>query len=242
MLLLTKCRPEKFLNERVLKSSDARQWLLSRLSVSRKQYYANRLKGQPPGIWMVSGIQSIEKGKVSLNNKSENASLFGFTIPLPDPTAAGTAFASLSSTGIAKIKGEVRGSTGTDNSYGYEDSRIWAAQFVQLRPKLRSEVASNDGVANSANWVKLRNLVHLGAKGVRADYDSDEEESELENLDEYTLLDGLGLEDHVSSEQMQKDIIDNTMSVDWTLFQDYAEQEEAKRKDEEEQTAREVKT
>jgi hypothetical protein len=206
---------------------------------------AAHVRSRLAGLWMVTGIQQIDGGKIVLGSSSEASTGVGITVPIPDPAGGGVMTAASGGPGAMKLKGEVKGGGGTGNDYTHEDSRVWAAQFMRLKPSLKREV-QNETTGEFEKWVKLRDLVDLGRRGVRADHDGSEEENDDDDddgdqqgesvgkaaPDEYVLVEDTKVQEYDSADLIDADIMEYSASVDWTQFAKYLKQAEAKSLDE----------
>src|SRR5437016_9716267 len=99
---------------------------------------------------MVSGLQSVEKGKIELRRGSSSSTRLGFTIP------TGGAAILAADIKTVEAKGKVQQESKAGTSYGHADERIWAAQFMKLVPKFKKDFVEGDNPDLAAfKWVKL---------------------------------------------------------------------------------------
>ena len=220
--------PQKFLNEAVLASAQARAWLADRLSICRRMHYLKSLVGKAPQIWMLTGVQLIEEGSVRFAQGSSASTGGGFTIPIPEPATQMT----LAATGNGAVsgKGDVHAKMDSESAYGYQGSRVWAAQFMRLKVKVRKQIVSEQDGQTAGEWIKLRQLDNLKRDGVRHKKDNkDEYEQPQEDMNatNVELSDALG--------ETGEEVIGDLVGVDWRLVDNYVEYLSTLAKDEKEE-------
>jgi len=181
-------------------------------------------------IWMVTGIQELTTTHVDLDRGSEASTGGGITMPVPEPVMA--TVGELAGDGSAVgVKGDRHSKKGTGTSYGFTDTRLAAAQFMRLDVKIQSEVPQEAMDADGKQrWIKLKQLVDLGAEGVKDDSSKDVQKPP----EEYARLEGVELTGCDSDEHLRTALIESSRNVDWQMFEDYIKLEEAGRLDEKE--------
>jgi hypothetical protein len=160
---------------------------------------------------MLTGVQLLQQGEVTLAKSSSSSTGGGFTVPIPEPVA-GTARAVAGGGGAVTIKGDIRGKSESGSVYGHADARVWAAQFMRLKIKLANEVPHEGSQVTSRKWIKFRELVDLGTEGIWSD-----EEDDIGV--EYAELNDIALS--VSDSELRMEITENTLEVDWNLVDEY---------------------
>lgn len=204
------------MNEAILASAQARAWLADRLSICRRIHYLKSLAGKAPQIWMLTGVQLIEEGSVRFAQGLSASTGGGFTIPIPE-LATQLALAATGN-GAVSGKGDIYAKMDSESAYGYQGSRVWAAQFRRLKMKARKQIISEQDGQAAGEWVKLRQLDNLKRDGVRDKKDNkDEYEQPPEDMNatNVELSDALG----ETGEEMIGDLVD----VDWSLVDRYVE-------------------
>lgn len=193
----------------VLQSPDARDWLRSRLAVSRKVYRINKLKlgeARSPHIWMVTGVQLLSGVQVSTATDAGLDVGIKATVPMLEPVlgAVGALTGGVSS---LSIQGSRMGASGATDDFTQGDERVWAARFQRLEVKFYvSSDDSQDTADLPMTRIPLRPPQELGRAGMRGLGDIG-----FEELAEFTGVAGGQPEDVTQlAEQLTRD--------DWGLF------------------------
>jgi hypothetical protein len=163
-------KPEKLLRDAVINQEGVQEWLRTQASVSWKAKFGH-YRWKAPEIWMCTGIQLVTHGNVrtgASNSASVHAGAggdFGPAVGLPP--------------GVVDIHAE--GARGhleeANNGYGYDDERIWAAQFMEVNLEygegeddaaLAAKLQKHDAVPKTIASFKLKEVADLKVRGIRA--------------------------------------------------------------------------
>jgi hypothetical protein len=163
-------KPEKLLRDAVIKQEGVQEWLRTQASVSWKSKFGH-YKWKAPEIWMCTGIQLVTHGNVR-TGASHSAGVyagaggdFGPAVGLPP--------------GVVDIhaKGERGHMEEAKNGYGYDDERIWAAQFMEVNLEygegeddaaLAAKLQKHGVVPKTIATFKLKEVADLKVRGIRA--------------------------------------------------------------------------
>ncbi|KAK4235080.1 hypothetical protein C8A03DRAFT_18122 [Achaetomium macrosporum] len=165
--LRIKKRPEAFLNEVVLQTLGAMDWLADRLSLSWSRYLVQKMrtgKGRHPKIWMLTGLQYMSDVEITCGDRKLRGALASVGIPFPEPVAAAVSILTGQSSLLSAEAGFNRGSR-SGTSYRHEDERIWAAQFAPL--DVGYYRVGKPDEALQGRRVHLRPSPDLGSAGTR---------------------------------------------------------------------------
>ena len=152
-------RPQKFLNEVILKRFLGRLWLSTVLAISLKLRIQRKLTFQNPHIWLLTGLILLtDANSMSI---SQNDSSYGGTVnvPLPDPSGV-TALLQL----MPQLKGKVTSSWQVGSGMRLPGNKVYAAQWQRLDVKYSS---FGDGRNVLPNQVNLLNI--FSARASRGD-------------------------------------------------------------------------
>lgn len=165
---------------------------------------------------MLTGVQLVKEGSVSFAQGSSKSIAGGFTVPLPDP--ATQMVASASGNGALSTKAERNAKMDSESAYGYQDSRVWAAQFMKLKVKLRRQIVGEQDGQTAGEWIRLRQLDDLRRDGVRnKKIDESDSEQPLEDISTSNVK-----LSHVVGKDGEE-IDGDLMGVDWRLVDRYVE-------------------
>ncbi|PVH71737.1 hypothetical protein DL98DRAFT_660473 [Cadophora sp. DSE1049] len=201
-------KPEKFLNDVVLASPEARVWLADKLSISRTMYYLSQggLKKQPR-IWMVTGIQYITDGVVSNEQTRYQTGSASANIHIPEPISAAVTI--LGGQGGLSSGFETNHTSSTRTAYGHKNERVWAAQFTQLAVQFTSTLISSNELPNR---IPLRDIVDIKSGAVRA----------ASQIADFTLsgesAEVCGLEEAHDMELGGEELLKRMQDVDWAML------------------------
>merc|ERR1711881_355172 len=117
--------PQKFLKEQVMSQEGCDEWIRTQASISYKGKFGLH-KWKAPEIWMVTGLQLVAGGDVYAAGSRDKK--FEAGVGADPSVAAGLP------PGTLKVKAEASQSHGQEanTGYGYEDERVWAAQFMEI--------------------------------------------------------------------------------------------------------------
>lgn len=160
--------PQKFLKEKVMSQEGCDEWIRTQASISFKGKFGHH-KWKAPEIWMVTGLQLVRGGDVyaaGSRDKKFEAGVGG------DPSlAAGLP------PGTLKIKAEAGRETSEEanNGYGFDDERVWAAQFMEIGieygddddPALQKQQRAKDMLPKTIADFRLKDIADLKARGIR---------------------------------------------------------------------------
>jgi hypothetical protein len=160
--------PSKFLKEKVMTQEGCSEWIRTQASISYKGRFGLH-KWKSPTIWMVTGVQLVTGGDVYFAGSRDKK--FEASVGVDPSLAAGLP------PGTLKVKaaaGVARGEE-ANNGYGYEDERVWAAQFMEIELEfgddedlaLQKRENSKDLLPKTIAVFKLKDIADLGAKGIR---------------------------------------------------------------------------
>lgn len=211
----------------ILESDSARRWLAAKLAVLHRMPAVAAMQNwasKAPKIWMVTGLQYIENGSVTSVSSKERSAKLQVAAPVPDPTLITT---------LARIPAvDATGSAGVHSNmtaaYGYQDERVWAAQFRALDVRFRSKSEKGEAERDKS-WIELDDAKSLGRYGIRGDDIGDA----LEEGDMLGQVSGVHYEDDdIDSLTVEPSLIDGMLDVNWSLldelleFQDEEEHED----------------
>ncbi|KAF8860763.1 hypothetical protein BDZ45DRAFT_298246 [Acephala macrosclerotiorum] len=209
-------RPESFLNEVVLSSPKAIDWLRRQLSVSRAMFYSRKMRigeARYPRIWLLTGIQYIrEAGIVNTKRQSIEAAV-SLSMPPPDPVAAAVSI--LTGQNGLTLEGEGNMASATNAAYYHKDERVWAAQFTPL--DVRFSRAGRGDEAGLLSQIQLRSLPDLGSKGVRGD----EAQNARNAIEEVASVIGLDVENMKIWDNDPETLLNDMEDVEWGLLESY---------------------
>jgi hypothetical protein len=160
--------PQKFLKEKVMTQADCEEWIRTQASISIKGKFGHH-KWKTPEIWMVTGLQMVTGGDVYAAGSREKKVEGGVG---GDPSlAAGLP------PGTLKIKAEAshERSEETSNGFGFEDERVWAAQFMEIDIEfgddedvaLQKREKSKDMLPKTIADFRLKDIADLKSRGIR---------------------------------------------------------------------------
>ena len=173
-------RPQKFLNEVILKTFPGRLWLSTVLAISLKLRIQRKLTFQIPHIWLLTGLILLtDANSMSI---SQRDSTYGGTmsVPFPDPSGV-TALLQL----MPQLKGKIDSSWQAGSGMRRPGNKVYAAQWQRLDVKF-SSLGDDRNVL--PNQVKLLNI--FSARASRGD--SNVAEVSVEDVDIASLLAGDG--------------------------------------------------
>ncbi|KIW07369.1 hypothetical protein, variant [Verruconis gallopava] len=160
--------PQKFLKEKVMTQQGCDEWIRTQASISFKGKFGHH-KWKAPEIWMVTGLQLVTGGDVYAAGSRDKKVEGGLGA---DPSVA----AGLPP-GTLKVKAEAshEHSEQASNGYGYEDERVWAAQFMEIDieygddddPALQKREKSKDMLPKTIADFRLKDIADLRARGIR---------------------------------------------------------------------------
>jgi len=160
-------KPEKFLRDEVIKQSGVQEWIRTQASISFKGRFGTH-KFKAPDIWMVTGIQFITGGTVQVGSSRSVNGTIGASGDV------GVAFGA--PPGLAKVGAEVSHSHSSEanQDYGYDDERVWAAQFMPVKIEYGTEVdktlktIENKPAPATISSFHLEDIADLKSRGIRA--------------------------------------------------------------------------
>merc|ERR1711939_318467 len=160
--------PQKFLKEQVMSQEGCDEWIRTQASISYKGKFGLH-KWKAPEIWMVTGLQLVAGGDVYAAGSRDKK--FEAGVGADPSVAAGLP------PGTLKVKAEASQSHGQEanTGYGYEDERVWAAQFMEIELEygddedieLQKRERSKDLLPKAIADFRLKDIADLGAKGIR---------------------------------------------------------------------------
>jgi hypothetical protein len=164
----------------VLKQKGVSEWITKHANASLEELRHAKKEGitssiRVPSIWVCTGVDLISDARV-LTGSSTTSSLNGFVsidigLLLGGPPIGQSAF----------VVGGSRDNTQyTQQVFGHEDERVWAAQFFQLYierepgklQKLLQGRIRSDVEHSRVPIIKLREIEDLGASAVRSDFNT----------------------------------------------------------------------
>ncbi|KAF4628822.1 hypothetical protein G7Y89_g9326 [Cudoniella acicularis] len=158
-------KPEKFLREEVLAQEGVQEWIRTQASISFKGHFGMH-KFKAPEIWMVTGVQLITGGDVRVGSSRAIFAGAGASVD------AGAAFGA--PPGVASVGAEVSNGHSNEANHGYEydDERVWAAQFMELKIEYGSEedkkfTEKDRIVPSTISTIQLEDIADLKARGIR---------------------------------------------------------------------------
>lgn len=165
--------PIKFLKEQVMKQEGCDEWIRTQASISFKGKFGHH-KWKAPAIYMVTGVQLVKGGDVFASGSRNTGGSVGIG---GDPSlAAGLPPGTLK----VKVEGGQQRSTEANNGYGYEDERVWAAQFMEVDIEYGDDedVAlgkqeKKESLPKVIDSFRLKDIADLKARGIRG-FRSDE--------------------------------------------------------------------
>lgn len=158
-------KPEKFLREEVIAQEGVQEWIRTQASISFKGHFGMH-KFKAPQIWMVTGIQLITGGDVQVGSSRHVGGKLGAS------GDAGAAFGA--PPGMASIGAEAGHGRGSEanNGYSYDDERVWAAQFMEVKIEYGAEedealTKEHKLVPATISTFQLEDIADLKARGIR---------------------------------------------------------------------------
>jgi len=160
-------KPEKFLRDEVMAQEGVQEWIRTQASISFKGHFGMH-KFKAPEIWMVTGIQLITGGDVHVGSSRSVSGTVGASADV------GPAFGA--PPGLASIGAEASHGHNSEanNAYGYDDERVWAAQFMEVKIEYGSaedktlKTKDNSLVPATITTFQLEDIADLRARGIRA--------------------------------------------------------------------------
>jgi hypothetical protein len=160
--------PQKFLKEQVMAQKGCDEWIRTQASISYKGRFGYN-KWKAPEIWMCTGLQMVTGGDVYAAGAREKK--FEAGVGADPSLAAGLPPGTLKVKAEAGQHSEQEASTG----YGYEDERVWAAQFMEIEfeygddndPALQKIQRSKDMLPKTIADFRLKDIADLQDKGIR---------------------------------------------------------------------------
>jgi hypothetical protein len=158
-------KPEKFLRDEVITQEGAQEWIRAQASISFKGHFGyNRFEA--PEIWMVTGVQLVTGGDVQVGSSRSVNGKFGAGADI------GAAFGA--PPGVAAVAAEAGHEHGSEanNTYGYDDERVWAAQFMKVKIEYGDEEdktlkLKEKAVPATIATFQLEDIADLKARGIR---------------------------------------------------------------------------
>jgi hypothetical protein len=200
-------KPEKFLQDVILTSKEARSWLADQLSVSQTMYYLSQAGLRKPSrLWMLTGIQYITDAVVTSGQIQHKTTSASANVPAPEPISAAVMMLG----GQEGVSGgfNLDEASGTRTAYAHQEERVWAAQFKELKVQFTSAPASSIELPNK---IPLRDVVDIKSGAIRAGSQS---------ID-FTLSAGYaevcGVEDD-DTELSGEELLERMQDVDWGLL------------------------
>ncbi|KAH6702883.1 hypothetical protein BKA61DRAFT_198094 [Leptodontidium sp. MPI-SDFR-AT-0119] len=160
-------KPEKFLRDEVMAQEGVQEWVRTQASISFKGHLGMH-KFKAPRIWMVTGIQLVTGGDVRVGSSRSVNGTVGASGDV------GAAFGA--PPGVAAVGAEVGHGhhSEANNAYGYDDERVWAAQFMEVKIEYGTEAdkamksKDNNLVPATITTLQLEDIADLRARGIRA--------------------------------------------------------------------------
>jgi len=160
-------KPEKFLRDEVITQAGVREWIRNQASISFKGHFGMH-KFKAPEIWMVTGVQLVTGGDVQVGSSRSVGGSIGAHI---DPGLAFGAPPGLASVGVHASHSH---DSEANHGYGYENERVWAAQFMEVKIEYGDEedktvkMKENKLVPATISTFQLEDIADLKARGIRA--------------------------------------------------------------------------
>ncbi|KAH7336624.1 hypothetical protein BKA65DRAFT_553262 [Rhexocercosporidium sp. MPI-PUGE-AT-0058] len=160
-------KPEKFLRDEVMAQEGVQEWVRTQASISFKGHFGMH-KFKAPEIWMVTGIQLITGGDVHVGSSRSVSGTVGASA---DVGAALGGPPRVAAIGAEASHGH---NSEANNAYGYDDERVWAAQFMEVKIEYGTEadkaIKSKDNtlVPATITTFQLEDIADLRARGIRA--------------------------------------------------------------------------
>jgi len=160
-------KPEAFLRDEVITQEGVQEWIRTQASISFKGHFGMH-KFKAPEIWMVTGIQLITGGDVQVGSSRSIGGSIGVS------GDAGIAFGAppgLASVGIKASHGH---DSEANQGYSYDDERVWAAQFMEVKIEYGDEedkavkTKENKLVPSAISIFQLEDIADLKSRGIRA--------------------------------------------------------------------------
>lgn len=154
VLSANQLRPEEFLQKEVFTQIGAKEWI-------QKQLEARHGIQKAPEIWMLTGIQLVTGGQVEEGFRKAHSQHLGATID------AGTVTSGVpSGPELISIDASHGSSSNTEANFSYEDQRVWAAQYMQLKfdPRKFAKIAARQ---YEGMLVKVKDLFDRGPTALR---------------------------------------------------------------------------
>ncbi|KAG4433272.1 hypothetical protein IFR05_011242 [Cadophora sp. M221] len=160
-------KPETFLRDEVMAQKGVREWVRTQASISFRGHFGMH-KFKAPEVWMVTGIQLVTGGDVRVGSSRSVNGTVGASGDV------GVAFGA--PPGMAAVGAEISHGHNSEanNAYGYDDERVWAAQFMEVKIEYGTDadkaIKSNDNsiVPATIKTLQLEDIADLRIRGIRA--------------------------------------------------------------------------
>ena len=150
--LLPTCRtrPQKFLNEVILKTYPGRFWLSSILAISLKLRIQRKLTFQHPHIWLLTGLIALKDAEsLSIAQRDSSFSTTA-SLPLPDPSGITTLLQLM-----PQLKGEITSGRHVGSGMRKLGQKVYAAQWQRLNVKYSSVRNGQEILPNQINLLNV---------------------------------------------------------------------------------------
>ena len=143
-------RPQKFLNEVILKALPGRLWLSSVLAISLKLRIQRKLTFQNPHIWLLTGLILLTDAN-SMSIFQQDSGYGGtVSVPLPEPSGV-TALFQL----MPQLKGKISSSWQMGSGMHRAGRKVYAAQWQRLDVKYSSLRNDRSVLPNQVNLLNI---------------------------------------------------------------------------------------
>ncbi|KUI63010.1 Metacaspase-1 [Cytospora mali] len=178
----------KFLNEMIMNSPGAKDWLNSRITVAKHMYYLNQLKfgsSRHPQIWMVTGVQLLSDVTVEYEESSSKTAGLRFKVPAREMATLAVNFVLADDSMVSGGASASQSKLGKRNvRYTHTNERVWAAQFRRLKVDFLR--AGGPGLVPDQK-ISLKSLLDLGHLGIKG--------TVPQGVDEASQITGVGEDD-----------------------------------------------
>jgi hypothetical protein len=240
-------KPEAFLAEQVLTQPKVQEWVRTHASICFKSKLG-RQKWKCPEIWLCTDVQLVTGGDVQIGN-SKSSKVGGGAGGDPGPLFGAPP-------GVAKVgvEGSYEHSESIGNDFGYDDERVWAAQFMEVTIEYGSEedaaltFKENRAIPKTVLKFGLKQIEDLAARGIRSGTGEDPSAEMMPNLIGRVTVTG---SDNVMEEESDGDCPDIVLNdvpyvsaaqdVHWEMYKEYSlylAQAAARRRSQSPETAR----
>ncbi|KAF2417677.1 hypothetical protein EJ08DRAFT_684027 [Tothia fuscella] len=169
-------KPEKFLKDEVIKQNEVQEWIRTHASICFKGKFGHH-KWKCPEIWMCTGVQLVTGGDVQTGN-SKGSKIGGGAGGDPGPLVGAPP-------GVLKVgvEGSHENSETIGTDFGYDDERVWAAQFMEISIEYGNEEdpalteKEKRSLPRTILNLNLQQIEDLAARGIRSGVKEDQKAS-----------------------------------------------------------------